>query len=179
MSVGAAKNNFFIRKNSSGKHDNSGDMFSISKEEMEENTACAQDAAFLNRQSIKEQGYDVTALNKKKRSREYEQELANDGVGGGATGLDLDSHPELPHMGGKADQIMFPESEVESVPESQLSSQQKEKKAKEQKKKQDKLRNNLANKYKNQPKIAPKQQPKQRPRNSPSYTPPKLKPPGG
>ena len=83
--------------------------------------------------------------------KNYGSKVENNNDAGG--GLDIEAHPELPYMGGKADQIMLPENEVDSVPDALLSQQQKDKRSEKNKKKQEKERNELSNRMKNNFKI--------------------------
>lgn len=166
-----------------GVNDVSGDMISMSKPELEEITDAANATLLLNRIAVRSKGYQVEALNKKSRSNEIKQNYAAglDNDGGGNSGLDIEPHPELPYMGGKSDQIMLPDSNVDAVPESMLSDQQKQKRAEKNKKQQEKQRKELSNRMTN--KIKFKNAPKHAPTNRyvappPRHTPPKLRPSG-
>lgn len=172
----------------------SADMISISSSELAQITALASDTTSLNRQDLRSQNYNVEALNKERKQRKnYDPNNGFDDlnqVGGEnqieaseGSGLNLDSHPELPYTGGKpADQIYFPDSVIESgqIPESLLSSAQKEelKKQKDRKKEQleKSLKQRMAAKFKlgfakpkNAPKVSLKQAPRSRP--LPKFTP--------
>jgi hypothetical protein len=156
----------------------SGDMIHLSKSEIEENAEFAANATLLNRIVVRSKGYQVDALNKKHDlQKNYDAGIGLDNDGGGNQELEIEAHPELPYMGGKADQIMLPESEIDAVPVSQLSSQQKSKLADKKKKQQEKERKQLSLQMK--PKIQPKQAPVHRyVAPPPRHTPPKLRPPG-
>ncbi len=182
MSVGK-KNKYGFFSNIGNKtgdiSDRSGDIITMSKSELAENTELAANTQFENRVALSK-NYQVDALKKKSTAKKnYGSNLENNNDAGG--GLDIEAHPELPYMGGKADQIMLPENEVDSVPDALLSQQQKDKRSEKNKKKQEKERNELSNRMKNNFKIKHtiKQAPKERyVAPPPKHTPPKLRPSG-
>lgn len=156
----------------------SGDTLNIPTGELKDITALAVEVTILNRVALHSKGYQVDALNKKSRTKANQENQENYGAG---QDLGIEPHPELPYMGGKADQIMFPESQEDAVPESMLSDQQKQKKAEKNKKQQEKQRKELSNRMTNKMKFtnAPKHAPVNRyVAPPPKHTPPKLRPSG-
>jgi len=180
MGASSNKYGFFKSPNTAlGVNDTSGDMVSMSKSEREDSAEFSENATLFNRIELRSKGYQVDALTKKAHAKQNRSTLDNDN-GGGSSELDIEPHPELPYMGGKADQIILPDNEVDAVPESQLSSEQKQKLADKKKKQQEKQRNELSLRLKNKLVAAPKHTPKQRyVAPPPKHTPPKLRPPGG
>lgn len=90
------------------------DLIAVSPEEAEL-AACAKDALFAQRVSLKSQGHKVSALDKK---LELRKKLDNPGIGAelnAGGGSNLEKHPELPEMAGVFDDVVFPESEVEAA----------------------------------------------------------------
>ncbi len=154
----------------------------ISKTDLAKNGELAESSLLLNRIALRTKGYQVEGLNKKRKqpSKEnYSDALSDNLDNNNNQGSEFEQHPELPFMGGKADQIILPESEADAVPESQLSQAQRTQRADKRKREQEKNREELANRKKFKftappPKQAPKYQPKERPRSAP----PKLRPPG-
>lgn len=187
--MSANTNKYWGASNFSGKaivgiHDASGDMISMSKAELAENSGLSEVALNqIRREAQALTNCSFEALHKKHRSKkQYTAGESDDYVADNSQGLDIEAHPELPYMGGKSDQVIFPESEVDAVPEAQLSQQQKDKLAEKRRNKQEKERKELSNKMKNQPnfRYAPKQTPKHRyVAPPPKHVPPKLRPPGG
>lgn len=91
------------------------DWLSADSEETEL-PALSKETVFENRISIKSQGYDVAALNKKQDLRQQiGADFSND-VGYDPGGLGLEKHPELPEFGGtvEPENIVLPDSELVS-----------------------------------------------------------------
>ncbi len=157
----------------------------FSKEELAENSELYDIVKYLERKSLQEKGYKVAATKKVKPLKQnYDIGIDNSySNNDNNQDHDLEPHPELPYMGGKAiDQPILPENALDAVPESMLSQEQKTKLAEKRKKQQEKQRKELANRLNHKFKInapAPKQTPKYQPYARPRSAPPKLKPPGG
>ena len=165
-----------------------GNFIKISKEELAENSELYDIVKYLERKALQEQGYTVTATKKiapLKQNYNLDADNSYSNNTDNNQGSDLEQHPELPYLGGKAmDQPMLPENALDAVPESLLSQEQKTKITEKRKKQQEKQRKELANRLQNKFKIggpgpAPKQAPKYQPEIRHKHTPPKLRPPGG
>ena len=165
----------------------SSNFIKISKGELAENSELYDIVKYLERKSLQEQGFEVTATKKiAPLKQNYNADADNSYNNNNASNesSDLEQHPELPYTGGKAmDQPMLPENAIEAVPESLLSQEQKTKISEKRKKQQEKQRKELANRLQNKFKIggpgpAPKQAPKYQPKINYKHTPPKLRPPG-
>lgn len=133
----------------------------------------SRDVQLLNRIDLKALGYNVEALNRKqqlnhRRTTEHSvnNDFSNDAVEQGGENPGLEAHPELPFMGGKADQLFIPGAEddpslYQFLSEEQKSSIEASKKRKaELLKNQQKQKQALKNKYtiRNAPKSQPKLQ---------------------
>ena len=174
----------FGSKSIFGTYDVSGDMVSMSKVESAENSELSEIA--LNQIRLEAQdliGCPFEALNKKYLPKEqYAADGLDNTVADSNQEMNIEVHPELPDKGGRFNQVIYPESVADAVPQAKLSQQQKEKLAEKRRKKQEKERKELSNKMKNKFKfrVAPKQAPKHRyVAPPPKHVPPKLRPPGG
>lgn len=165
MSADTTEHKFSGTFGISNFNDSSADMVGISIQELESNRELAEQALFANRTDLRTKGYQVEALERKatlQKNLSNNNDLSNDQAVANSTN-GIEAHPELPFMGGKADQVFIPGiedlNELDGY-EAYLSESQKDQIAAKKRKKQQKQQEKLKNQFKNRISNTPKQQPK-------------------
>lgn len=165
-----------------GSGNNSADLAVFNPDELQQNTELAEQAVFLNRNTLKAKGYEVEAFNRKNLAKksDFNNKKPNNGeqLNSGDQQVGFEAHPELPFMGGKADQLYIPGAEDDESLYQYLSEAQKDQIASKKRKEAKKLEKKLQNRMTNAPKFEIKDKPKPAPAPTIKYKspPPRLTP---